>query len=826
MTLAVVAAIVGIVGSPMPPRIDAQPESTPKLDVHGDPLPPGVSLRLGTVAFRHQNWLARLAFRRDGKAVAAPDGDHINVWDLAKAKVVKAYRIDPPAKGSRWWYEHVAYSPDGSLLLASAANTATDRSPSRIFVWEAESGRFLRALNRSFVAGFCFCGDNRTIAVAEKSQVTVWDVATGQKAGPDSPVIDGRLTSVSFISDSKRIVTADKAGNLHFRTLDGLGKESTTNAVRDAEALAVSPDSKFVAIGGSSLVLWDIGAVRVAADAKDLPAKAASVAFSPDGSLLASSHTYGDVVVWEMPTLKKRHVFRGWCQPEVQFSPDGKTLAVADQGDSALRFWDPRTGRRLHETGGHDSRLVSIAFSPRGDRILTSSYDRTVRLWDASTGKEIRRHDDPVPDNSDINENFRPSIGGVAWSPDGAMYAGGARVFDSRDGKLLHKLSDRTRIDDVAFSRDGKFLVAEGADFGFAKEGRREVTQPGRIRWWDAKSGNLLGEFAPLTGGHQVAALTPDGNKLVLTGYDSKGVTVVWDLNANRRIADFPGSYTLAVSADGKFFIDAANSVRLFDMSGPTRLRTFAEGGIFIRCLALSPNGKIAAVGRVLSESPVVELWDIATARKIASFGTDHGWTDKLAFSPDGRSIATGSHSTVLLWRLRDLLAGDGETTELASSWNDLGGDDIPKAYRAIELLAARPDEAMKLFRQHVKPRTPAPAERVARLFADLEADDFGKREQATRDLAELGDVLEQVLVKLRKETSSPEVARRVGVILDRIANRKVADELVVQTLEAIASADAIRLLEELGRGAPGASLTIEAQAATERIVRRGQAVQ
>ena len=234
--------------------------------------------------------------------------------------------------------------------------------------------------------------------------------------------------------------------------------------------------------------------------------------------------------------------------------------------------------------------------------------------------------------------------------------------------------------------------------------------------------------------------------------------------------------------------------------------------------LAFAPHGKMIAVGRV-DES--VELWEIASQKLIAKFSTAQGRVDSLAFSPDGRWIATGgSNSTVLLWRLHDLLAPDADRTEVTAFWDDLAGDDIPKAYRAIERLAARPDEAMPFFRQHLKPRTPAPAERVARLVADLDADDFGKREQAARDLIALGDVIAVDLTKLRKETPSAEVARRISGILDRFANRPPAEERslrAVLALEAIDNPDAIRLLEEIGRGASGAALTIEARAALAR---------
>ena len=190
------AAATLFAGSPPLSPLTAQPPAQkPKLDLHGDPLPAGASLRLGSIAFRNRIEAPSLAFRPDGKAVAVPDGDHIKVWELATGRVVQVFRIDPPAKDSEWRYAKLAYSPDGSVLLASVGIRAPDGewfAPNRIVIWDAASGRFQRFLIRpdADVQCFSFYGDNRTIVLQEDQRIAVRDIVTGVQASKASVSFD------------------------------------------------------------------------------------------------------------------------------------------------------------------------------------------------------------------------------------------------------------------------------------------------------------------------------------------------------------------------------------------------------------------------------------------------------------------------------------------------------------------------------------------------------------------------------------------------------------------------------------------------------------
>jgi hypothetical protein len=206
-------------------------------------------------------------------------------------------------------------------------------------------------------------------------------------------------------------------------------------------------------------------------------------------------------------------------------------------------------------------------------------------------------------------------------------------------------------------------------------------------------------------------------------------------------------------------------------------------------------------------------------------FTGHRGPADAPSFSPDGRTLATGSmDTTVLLWDVRRGAPGKRPSTprELEALWLTLGGADGAQAYDAVLALAA-PGPAVPFLRGRLRP-VPAP-KNVDRLLADLDDDEFEVRQKARAALEALGDAAEPALRKLLAGKPSLEVRRQAEAILRKLHGKPLPPEQVrllraLEALEHAGTPEARRVLEILAKGAPGARLTREAAAAAKRLAK------
>lgn len=157
-------------------------------------------------------------------------------------------------------------------------------------------------------------------------------------------------------------------------------------------SVAFSPDGKMLASGGldRTVKLWDVGAGQELATLKGHGNKYSTVAFSPDGKRLATGSADGAVKLWDAATGQEVATLKGHSALvfSVAFSPDGKRLASGGS-DRTVRLWDAGAGQELANLKGHGNVVFSVAFSPDGQRLASGSQDRTVRLWIAATEQEV-----------------------------------------------------------------------------------------------------------------------------------------------------------------------------------------------------------------------------------------------------------------------------------------------------------------------------------------------------------------------------------------------------------------------------------------------------
>ena len=238
--------------------------------------------------------------------------------------------------------------------------------------------------------------------------------------------------------------------------------------------------------------------------------------------------------------------------------------------------------------------------------------------------------------------------------------------------------------------------------------------------------------------------------------------------------------------------------------------------------LAFSPDGRILAS----ADEQVVHLWETATGKEIHTLRGQRGEMWCLTFSADHRRLATASRdNTVLIWDLPRLARSVDRpgNREAADWWADLRESDAPRAQAAIWRLAAAPEAALPLLRQHLKPITEADLKDVHKHIAALDSDTFAVREKASQTLADLGTVALPGLQRALQEKPSVEVQRRIRDLLDRLNGPPDSGESLrtwraLAVLEYMNTPESRRLLQALANGVPEAWLTQESRAALRRL--------
>jgi WD40 repeat protein len=384
-----------------------------------------------------------------------------------------------------------------------------------------------------------------------------------------------------------------------------------------------------------------------------------AVVYSPDGKTIVSGSDDKSLMFWDAATGKVIGKPLEGHENEVTsiaFSPDGKTI-VSGSTDGTLRRWDAKAHKALGEAiKGHIGVVTSVAFSPSGKVIVSGGFDNTSRLWDAATGRAIGQPLEVKEDTVEI-EGHNPSyhVNSVAFSPNGKVIASGTnyktlRLWDAATGRAIGEplIGHNNSVDSVAFSPDGKIIVSGSYD--------------NNIMLWDAETHKAIG--GPLTGHHNgitSVAFSPDGKTIVSGGYDD--TIRRWDVDTGKTIGEpfigHKGTVTsVALSPDGKTIVSGSRdkTLRLWDVGTDMVMGELNKSyyGDVIISVAISPDGKtiVSGSGSILANNNNLRLWDIATGKPIRGPFIGHKESiNSVAFSPDGKTIVSGSDDkSLMLW--------------------------------------------------------------------------------------------------------------------------------------------------------------------------------
>ncbi len=819
----------------------AAKDERPRTDRYGDPLPPGAMARLGTVRFRHPFWVSGLAFTPDGKTLASACRDgSVHLWDAATGKETCCFRCPPNTRPDQGPTEFlgVALSPDGKTLLALGNGKIT-------YVWDRATGKELHGFTGQ-ANGFSLAlsPNGKTVAIGDgRGKVQLWDLKTGK------PIHEfgakGRpLSALAFSPDSKTLACGSSTAVGSARAEDGV----------------------------STIHLWDAEAGRQLRELKGHTGGVTALAFSHDGRMLVSVSHDATLRFWEpatgkqvrqiqvpddttpneyLPNQKKGINYGGVLT--VAYSPDGRLLA-SGSFDGTARIWDSDSGMELHALRGHGREVASVVFSPDGKVLVSGSRDHTIRLWDAKSGEQLQPR-----------QGHEGPVNNLAVSLDGRLAAAACgdntvRLWELATQRQLHVLRGHTGlVYGIAFSPDGRTVATGSADR--------------TVHLWETATGREIHLLRKQQGAIYSIAFTPVRNML-LWG-EANGTLHFWDRTTGKELQQLPEIYSgksFQLSSDGKILATAArDAVHLLDVKTGKELRRFAGDWPHIgispdgQTLALqrsrdkirlwntatgdemcvladedSPPGYIGASsyvfspdGRVLARvgKGDLELWEVLTGKLRRRFGRHQIGHGPFAFSPDGKTLLSGSNdTTILIWDVARQQEGRLDRlseTELQRLWRDLAGD-AGQADRAIWQLAAAPEEAVPYLEEHVHPIAAVAPERLTRLVADLDSDQFTVRDKAMHELEELGELAGAALRKALAAKPSLETRRRIEELLAKLrgplpAGERLRSLRAVEVLEHAGTEPARRVLTRLASGAPEGRLTREAKGALQRLTAAGR---
>lgn len=316
------------------------------------------------------------------------------------------------------------------------------------------------------------------------------------------------------------------------------------------------------------------------------------------------------------------------------------TLVIANPGSLVTLVANlpkGQLGGNVVKYVGHQGPVYSGVFSPDGKQIVTTGFDKTARLWDAATGKQIQ-----------LFKGHLNWVSSAAFSPDGSKIVTGswdttAKIWDVKSGKEVLTLTGHTQpVTGVAFTPDGKQVITASSDHS--------------ARLWNASTGAQVYEGdSPTKKAYYSVAFSPDGKLVALSSADNSAL--VYNADSKALVQQFAGHtapvFRVVWSPDGKTIATASDdhTARLWDVATGKQLHVYSGHNDFVRSVAISPDGKTLLTG---SGDATAKLWDIQSGKVLYTFTGHGGAVVGVNFSPDGsRAVTVSDDGSVLTWDVR-----------------------------------------------------------------------------------------------------------------------------------------------------------------------------
>jgi len=347
--------------------------------------------------------------------------------------------------------------------------------------------------------------------------------------------------------------------------------------------------------------------------------------FNADATKLASSSN--DLAIWDISSARVLHRIPtdSWVE-SMAFSPDGKILASGHE-DGTIRLWDVASGKKVGQWQAHEKEISAIAFRDQKGHLATAGEDKLIHVWDLASKKRLhsfKGHSDRIPSLS--WQSGSDVLISAGWDTT-------ARVWElpkSDPLMLLNSHSDQVHF--LAHSSDGKQVAVADSDFAIHV-------------WNDPQHGKVQFVLHGHTNEVRALAFSRDGSRLASAGDDC--VVHLWDMNAGQLVAgpNPRARHGITLVAERQIVSTAGTTLQAWEQESAKP--TWVPEGESILSIAASPDGKRLATG---GQSPVVKIWDLAKQTLETTLNHTRGPIINLTFSADSQLLASASITDGLAW--------------------------------------------------------------------------------------------------------------------------------------------------------------------------------
>jgi len=572
------------------------------------------------------------------------------LWQECQSDALGQLHVYPPSAHA------VAYSPDGSMLAVAGSEQEF------VDIWDVSGRKRISALQAQEGKLVAFSPDGDLLATDAGSQIRLWRTDTWESARAPLPLADDSVAqALKFSPDGRRLACISCSAELHEVTVWETAQWTVTHRIRDLQfmsfwaALDFAPDSNALTVGDARHRLRVLDLVSESTDVSIQEAHSegiSAVAWSPNGAIIASGSAYsgGPIHLWDAASgegLGKLEGHSSWIC-DLVFSRDGSRLYSAS-GDQTIRIWDVEQRQCLAILRGSLHEVYGLALSPDGSTLASACKDGAVAFWNALPQPEAVQ-----PRLIDLGTG---SFAWPAFAPDRPVLAvpraGTVQLFD------LPSLTELEAIE--ALGTDGVWMLAYSPDGTLLVSG----SLSGKIRVWSCTARHLLAELDDHKDPIVTLQFRGDGGRLL--SMDIRGNAIWWDAPTWQSSETFTAEMAggMAISPNGRLLARAeADALRWFNAETGDPLKASAgPAHAGVRAAFSGDGSQLAAV----SQYGTVGLWDASSFEWVTSFQGHMQGVHGVAFSPDGRRLATGGgtdRDALKLWDLstqRELLTFSGQ---------------------------------------------------------------------------------------------------------------------------------------------------------------------